>query len=95
MSEITVFDVIDEEVAVLPSFLKVLLEFSAYDSSITKTGNTRKYFAKNMKYQEILENSRKYLEIPRNTMTFLGISIFGNTYNFFSHVSSLEKSLHE
>jgi hypothetical protein len=29
MSEITVFDVIDEEVAVLPSFLKVLLEFSA------------------------------------------------------------------
>jgi hypothetical protein len=32
MSEITVFDVIYEEVAVLPSFFKVLLEFSAYDS---------------------------------------------------------------
>jgi hypothetical protein len=30
MSETTVVDVIDEEVAVLPSFLKVLLEFSAY-----------------------------------------------------------------
>jgi hypothetical protein len=42
-SEITVFDVIDKGVAVLPSFLKVLLEFSAYDSSITKTGNTMKY----------------------------------------------------
>jgi hypothetical protein len=40
MSEITVFDVMDEEVAVLPSFLKVLFEFSAYDSFITKTGNT-------------------------------------------------------
>jgi hypothetical protein len=43
MSEITVFNVIDEEVAVLSSFLKVLLEFSAYDSFITKTGNTMKY----------------------------------------------------
>jgi hypothetical protein len=41
MSEITVFDVIVEE-AVLPSFLKVLLEFSAYDSFITKIGNTMK-----------------------------------------------------
>jgi hypothetical protein len=30
-------------------------------------GNTRKYFAKNMKYQEILENGRKYLEISGNT----------------------------
>jgi hypothetical protein len=39
MSEITGFDVIDEEVAVLP-FLKVLLEFSAFDSFLTKTGNT-------------------------------------------------------
>jgi hypothetical protein len=29
--------------------------------------NTRKYFAKNMKYQEILENSRIYLEISGNT----------------------------
>jgi hypothetical protein len=46
MSEITGFDVIDEEVSVLPSFLKVLLEFSAYYSFITKTRN-------NMKYQEI------------------------------------------
>jgi hypothetical protein len=54
LSEITVFDVINEEVAVLPSFIKVLLEFSAYDSFIT--GYTRKYFAKNMKYQEILES---------------------------------------
>jgi hypothetical protein len=43
MSEITVFDVIDAEMAVLPSFLKVLLAFSAYDSFITKTGNTIKY----------------------------------------------------
>jgi hypothetical protein len=50
MSEITVFDVIYEEVTVLPSFLKVLLEFSAYDSLITKTGNT-------MKYQEMRENT--------------------------------------
>jgi hypothetical protein len=47
ISEITVFDVIDEKVAVLPSFLKVLFEFSVYDSFITKTGNI-------MKYQEIL-----------------------------------------
>jgi hypothetical protein len=38
MSEITVFDVIDEVVTVLPPFLKVLLEFSAY--FISKTGNT-------------------------------------------------------
>jgi hypothetical protein len=30
-------------------------------------GNTRKYFDNNMKYQEILENSRKYLEISGNT----------------------------
>jgi hypothetical protein len=67
MSEITVFDVINEEVGVLPSFLKVLLEFSAYDSFITKMGNTRKYFAKNMNKQEILENGRKNLEISRNT----------------------------
>jgi hypothetical protein len=28
MSEITVFDMIHEELAVLPSFLKVMLEFS-------------------------------------------------------------------
>jgi hypothetical protein len=35
--------VIDEEVAMLPSFLKVLLEFSAYDLFINKTGNTMKY----------------------------------------------------
>jgi hypothetical protein len=34
MSEITVFDLIDEEVAVLPSFFKVLLEFSAYELTI-------------------------------------------------------------
>jgi hypothetical protein len=47
MTEITVFDVIDEEVAVFPSFLKVLLELIAYDSLITKTRNT-------MKYQKIL-----------------------------------------
>jgi hypothetical protein len=58
--------VIDEEVVVLPS-LKGSLQFSAYDSFITKTGNTRKYFAKNVKYQKILENSRKYLEILENT----------------------------
>jgi hypothetical protein len=50
MFEITVFDVIDEEVAVLLSFLKVLLEISAYGSFITKTGNT-------MKYQEIRGNT--------------------------------------
>jgi hypothetical protein len=50
MSEITVFDVIDEEVAVLLSFLKVLLEFSANDTFITKAGNT-------MKYQEIQGNT--------------------------------------
>jgi hypothetical protein len=54
---------------VLPSFLKVLLEFGAYDLFITKTGNTLKYQeiqgnTKNMKYQEILENSKKYQEIP-------------------------------
>jgi hypothetical protein len=42
--------VIDEEVAVFPSFLKVLLEFSAYDSFITKTENT-------LKYQEIQGNT--------------------------------------
>jgi hypothetical protein len=47
MSEITIFDVIDEELAVLASFLKVLLEFSAYNSFTIITGNT-------MKYQEIL-----------------------------------------
>jgi hypothetical protein len=35
MSDITVFDVINEEVAVLPSFLKLLLEFSGYDSFIS------------------------------------------------------------
>jgi hypothetical protein len=35
ISETTVFDVIDEEVAVLPSFLKVLLELSGYDSFTT------------------------------------------------------------
>jgi hypothetical protein len=40
MTEITVLDV---EVAVLPSFLKVLLECSAYDSFINKPGNTVKY----------------------------------------------------
>jgi hypothetical protein len=49
MFEITVFDVIDEELAVQLSFLKVLLEISAYDSFITKTGNT-------MKYEEISGN---------------------------------------
>jgi hypothetical protein len=45
----------------------------AYDSFITKTGNTiktRKYFAKNMKYQEILEKSGKYLEISGNTTKY-------------------------
>jgi hypothetical protein len=29
-------------------------------------GNTRNYLAKNMEYQEILENSWKYLEISGN-----------------------------
>jgi hypothetical protein len=43
MSEITIFDVIVEEVVVLTSFLKILLELSAYLSFITKTGNTTKY----------------------------------------------------
>jgi hypothetical protein len=57
MSEITVFDVLDEEVAVLPSFLEVLLDSSAYDSYITKTGNT-------MKYKEIV--CQKH-EISQNT----------------------------
>jgi hypothetical protein len=41
----------------LASFLKDLLEFGAYDSCITKTGNT-------MKYKEIL--CQKH-EISRNT----------------------------
>jgi hypothetical protein len=45
------------------------------------SGNTKKFFAKNMKNQEILENSRKYL--VKSYDTFLCISIFGNTYNFF------------
>jgi hypothetical protein len=57
MFEITVFDVIDEGAA-LPSFLKDLLEFKAFDSCITKTGNTA------MKYKEIL--CQKH-EISRNT----------------------------
>jgi hypothetical protein len=43
MSEITVFDVIDEEETVLLSFLKVLLELSAYESFIAKTRSTMKY----------------------------------------------------
>jgi hypothetical protein len=43
MSEITVYDLIDGEVAVVPLFLKVLLEFSAYDSFLTKTEITSKY----------------------------------------------------
>jgi hypothetical protein len=38
MSEITVYDLIDGEVAVVPLFLQVLLEF-AYDSFLTKTEN--------------------------------------------------------
>jgi hypothetical protein len=42
--------VIYEEVAVLSAFIKDLLEFSANDSFITKTGNT-------MKYKEIQENT--------------------------------------
>jgi hypothetical protein len=33
-------------------------------------GNTRKYFAKYMKYQEILENSRKYLEMSGDTKKY-------------------------
>jgi hypothetical protein len=58
MSEINVFEVIDEEVAVLSSFFKVLLEFSAYVSFITKIGNNMIYQeiqgnAKNMIYQEV------------------------------------------
>jgi hypothetical protein len=63
MSEITVFDVIDEEAAVLPSFLKVLLEFSAYDSFIIKTGNTMKYKEILCQKYEILGNTLKYQEI--------------------------------
>jgi hypothetical protein len=43
ISAITIVDVIDKEVAVLPSFLKVILEFSAYFSFITKPGNIMKY----------------------------------------------------
>jgi hypothetical protein len=35
MSEITVFDETDEDLAVFPSFSKVLLELSAYDSFIS------------------------------------------------------------
>jgi hypothetical protein len=34
-----------------------------------QTGNM-KYFAKNMKYQEILENCRKYVEITGYTLTY-------------------------
>jgi hypothetical protein len=60
MSEITVFDVIDEEVVVLPSFLKVLLEISAYNSFITKTGNT-------MKYHKTQGNTLPKHEISGNT----------------------------
>jgi hypothetical protein len=67
MSEITVFDEIDEEVAVLPSFLKGFLEFNAYDSFIAKREYT-------MKYQEIQGNTltktlniKKYLNIVGNT----------------------------
>jgi hypothetical protein len=34
------------------------------------SGNTRQYFAKNMKYQKILENNRKFLEISGNTLKY-------------------------
>jgi hypothetical protein len=51
-----------------------------------QTGNTRKYFSKNMKYKEIVDNSGKYLdkrELPRKIIKYFDIfSIFGNTYNF-------------
>jgi hypothetical protein len=67
MSEIIIFVEIYAEVAVLPSFLKVLLQFSACFAFITKTGNT-------MKYQEIQVNTlpktwniMKYLKIVGNT----------------------------
>jgi hypothetical protein len=32
--------------------------------------NTTKYFAKNVKYQDILKNSKKYLEIYGNTLIY-------------------------
>jgi hypothetical protein len=65
-----------------------------------QTGNTRKYFAKNMKYKEIVDNSGKYLdirELPRKIMKyfdiFLCISIFGNTYNFLMSYHSEKTKL--
>jgi hypothetical protein len=94
-----VFDM--KNMAVLPPFFKVLLEFSAYDSFITKTENTMKYqeiqgnnFPKTWnirKYLKIVENTKKFLVKSGNTKKyydiFLCISIFGNTY--FSHILPL------
>jgi hypothetical protein len=58
MSEITNFEVIDEEMAVLSSFLKVLFESSAYNSFITKTGKTY-----NIRILgNILRNTKKYCD---------------------------------
>jgi hypothetical protein len=56
MYEITVFDGIDEEVEVLPSFLKDLLEFSAYYHEILEN-----IVGIAQKYQEIPGNISKYL----------------------------------
>jgi hypothetical protein len=85
ISEITIFDVIVEEVAVLTSFLKVLLELSAFFSFITKTGNTSKYFAKNMKYQEILENSRKLFQ----EILMSHVKVFPDILRYFLLFSSI------